>query len=68
VYLLVTRTTKTHKVRLVIRSSLGERDDVVVFLHGDVASLLQAHLAERMLVDVAVRMRCQDLPYRLPVE
>jgi len=54
VNLLVARTTKAHQVRLVIRSSLGERNDVVDFLHGDVASGLQALLAERMLVDIPV--------------
>jgi hypothetical protein len=40
VNLLVTRTTKTHEVGLVIRSSLSKRHDVVDFLDRDVASFL----------------------------
>ncbi len=44
---------QAHEVRLIIRAAFRQGNDVVDFLDCDVASLLQAHLAERMLVDVA---------------
>jgi hypothetical protein len=54
VNLLVTRTTKTHEIGLVIRSSLSKGKDVVDFLDRDVASFLKTLLTKRVLVDVAV--------------
>ena len=38
--LLMTRTAKAHEVALIIRPSLGERNDVVDFLDWLVATLL----------------------------
>jgi hypothetical protein len=49
----VTRPAEAHEVRLVVRAALGERNDVVDFLDRNVPSLLKAHLAQGMLVDVA---------------
>lgn len=66
--LLVTRTAMTHKVRFVIGSAFGERNDVVDFLNRDISAFPKAHLAERMLVDITLRILVQALPYRLPVE
>ena len=40
VNLLVTRTTKTHEVGLVIRSSLSKRHDMVDFLNRNIPSFL----------------------------
>ena len=53
-YLFMTGATKAHEVLFVIGSSLGERNDVVNFLDGNVASFLQALFTKRMLVNVAV--------------
>ena len=47
----------------VVRSSLGERNDVVDFLDRHVASFLQALLTQRMLVDVPITDSFQALPY-----
>ena len=52
-YLLVTRPAQAHEVALVVRAAFRQGNNVVDFLDRNVTSLLQAHLAERMLVDVA---------------
>jgi hypothetical protein len=50
----MTGAAKAHEVLLVIGSSIGERNDVVNFLDGNVASFLQALFTKRMLVDIPV--------------
>lgn len=53
-YLLVTGTAKRHQVQLIVRPTLGERNDVVDFLHSDIPSVLQTHLTKRMLACVTM--------------
>jgi hypothetical protein len=52
-------TAQAHEVRLVVRPALREGEDVVDLLDRDIPSVLQALLAEGMLVDVA---RADALP------
>jgi hypothetical protein len=52
--LLMARPAETHEVRLIIGAALREGNNVMDFLDGDVASFLQTHLAERMLVNVTI--------------
>lgn len=49
----MTASAETHEVLLIIRSSLGDRNDMVDLLDRNIPSVLQALLAEWMLVDVS---------------
>jgi hypothetical protein len=66
--LLVAGTAQAHEVRLVVRAAFREGNDVVDFLDRNISSVLQALLAEGMLVDVARADALPCLPYRLPGE
>lgn len=49
----MTASAETHEVLLIIRSSLRDRNDMVDLLDRNIPSVLQALLAEWMLVDVS---------------
>lgn len=49
----MTASAETHEVLLIIRSSLGDRNDVMDLLDRNIPPMLQALLAEWMLVDVS---------------
>ena len=51
---LVAGAAEAHEVCLLVAAAFCEREYMVDFLHVDVASFLQALLAERVLSDVAV--------------
>lgn len=49
----MTASAEAHQVAFIIRSAFGDRFDVMHFLYGNVSSVLQTLLAERVLLDVA---------------
>lgn len=54
VNLFVTGAAEAHQITFLVRSTLGQRYDVMYLFNSDVSSLLQALLTQRVLVNISV--------------
>ena len=63
-YFRVASLAQAHKVIIIVCSAAGQRNDVVNILGGCKLSLLQAHLAKRMICNVSVTdsFPCSSVP------